>query len=129
MSDETPRIPTSEELAAIELGTALAGMGPDTDRALMITLRLPDGTFVKDIWLSTTDVTALTDGAYAMSLVSGTEQQLAAYGQDDTAGPLLRDEDDVDPWPRLKQNDITDAAVEDLTAEVEEFLKSEGGQA
>ncbi|MGW2520470.1 hypothetical protein ACWC09_26345 [Streptomyces sp. NPDC001617] len=126
MADETPRIPTSEELAAIELRHALAGMGPDTDRALMVTLRLPDGTYVADIWLSTADVTALTDGALSMSLISHTERQLTY--SDIAAAPLPMDEDDCDPWPRLSQDDITDELVEDMAAEFVEFLKSEGGQ-
>jgi hypothetical protein len=112
--DETPGIPTPEELAATELRYALAGIGPDTDRALMITLRLPDGRFVADVWLSTADVTALTDGATAMALTSSSEQQMAAFDEasDPAAGPLPVDEDVI-------------ASVGD---EAEAFLRN-GGQA
>lgn len=125
MADETPRTPTSEELAAIELRHALAGMGPDTDRALMVTLRLPDGTFVADIWLSTADVTALTDGALSMSLISHAEHQLKY--SDIAAAPLpVDDRDGLDAAADLDPDDLAD-----LTARFDAILNddNEGGQA
>lgn len=121
MADETPRIPTSEELAAIELRHALAGMGPDTDRALMVTLRLPDGTYVADIWLSTADVTALTDGALSMSLISHAERQLKY--SDIAAAPLPIDGDGLDATADLNPDDLAD-----LTARFDAILNDEGSQ-
>lgn len=117
MADETPRIPTSAELAAIELGAALAGMGPDTDRAAMLTIRMPDGTHVKDIWLAATDVTALTDGAHAMSLVANAEAQIRAFD----------DQDAIDPLP-LAEDDLTDADVTDVFTQFASLLGSEDGE-
>jgi hypothetical protein len=111
-ADHNP-IPTPEELAAIELRYALAGIGPDTDRALMVTLRLPDGRFVADVWLSTADVTALIDGATAMALVSGSEQQMRAFDRMDQAAAPLPVDDDV---------------IASVGDEAEAFLKN-GGQA
>jgi hypothetical protein len=119
MATDDNRIPTPEELAAIELRCALTAMGPDTDRALMLTLRLPDGTHAGDVWLSTTDVRALIDGAASMALVSGAEQQMAAY-DDDTDPP-------AGPLP-LAEDDLTDQFVKDGIQAFEEFLKNEGGQ-
>ena len=58
--------PSAQELAAIELGHALANLGPDTDRAVMVTLRMPNGRFVQDVWLSANDVQTLIDGALAI---------------------------------------------------------------
>lgn len=113
MADETPRTPSSAELAAIELRHALAGMGPDTDRALMVTLRLADGTYAGDVWLSATDVTALTDGALSMSLVANAEAQMRAFAEQDAADPLPVDEDD-------------DAAIAAVGDEAEAFLKRGG---
>ena len=89
---------TPEELAAIELGHALANLGPDTDHAVMVTLRLPNGQYVRDVWLSKKDTDALIDGALA----------IAAYRNcdDDTTIPLLPiDDTDV--------NEMV-AALEDL---------------
>ena len=118
MADETPRVPTSEELAAIELGTALANMGPDTDRALMVTLRLPDGTYVADVWLSTTDVTALIDGALSMSLISHAEHQLTY--SDIAAAPLPVDDGDaLDATADLNPDDLAD-----LTARFDAILNN-----
>jgi hypothetical protein len=66
VTDNDPQKCSPEELAAIELGYALANLGPDTDRTLMVTLRLANGRFVKDVWLSANDVQTLIDGALAI---------------------------------------------------------------
>lgn len=81
---------SKEQLAAIELGQALTGLGPDTDRALMVTLRLPNGQYVKDIWLSAKDVDALTDGAIAIG-----EHRLC-FEAEQAAAPLPIDDDVTD---------------------------------
>jgi hypothetical protein len=114
---ETPRIPSEQELAAIELKRALANLGPDTDRALMVTLRLPSGQYVGDVWLSATDITALTDGAFAMSLVADAEAQIRAFDDQDAADPLPPAEDD-----------LTDADVKDVFSNFASLLGSEDGE-
>lgn len=119
MAADDNRIPTPEELAAIELRCALTAMGPDTDRALMLTLRLPDGTHAGDVWLSTTDVRALIDGAASMALVSGAEQQMAAY--DDDADPAAA------PLP-LAEDDLTDSDVDSVFSGFANLLGSEDGE-
>jgi hypothetical protein len=122
---ETPDTPNSPEQAALELYHQLVNLSPDNgDRALLISIRLPNAQLVGDVWLSAEDVEQLIDGTLTIA------QHRMAYGDPEpAAAPLLRDEEDVDPWPRLSQNDITDDAVEDLAAEFQAFLKSEGGQA
>lgn len=118
MAADDNRIPTPEELAAIELRCALTAMGPDTDRALMLTLRLPDGTHAGDVWPSTTDVRALIDGATSMALVSGAEQQMAAYDDaEPAAGPLP-----------LAEDDLTDAIVDNVFSSFATLLGSEDGE-
>ena len=106
-----------EELAAIELKHALANLGPDTDRALMLTLRLSSGQYVGDVWLSATDVTALTDGAFAMSLVADSESQIRAFGDQDAADPLP-----------LSEDDLTDTDVRDVFSNFATLLGSEDGE-
>nr|WSZ21163.1 hypothetical protein OH837_48830 [Streptomyces canus] len=61
---ENPEL--SPEDAAQVLLKALQEIGPDTDRALMATLRLPDHTYVGDVWLSAQDVEELTVAATAL---------------------------------------------------------------
>jgi hypothetical protein len=122
MADETPRTPTPEELAAIELRHALANMGPDTDRALMVTLRLPDSTHVADVWLSTADVTALTDGAISMSLVSHAEQQARTLAADAAAAPLPHGDD-------LDTDALCPDDVKELTDLFDAILNTEDGDA
>jgi hypothetical protein len=86
--------PTPEELAAIELRHGLASLGPDTDRALMVTLRTPSGRYIGDVWLSAQDVEALSDACVS----------IAAYRNcdDDAAAPLPLAEDD------LTEKDVTE---------------------
>ncbi|MFD8839826.1 hypothetical protein [Streptomyces griseofuscus] len=77
---------TPEELAASALHQQLINLGPDTDRALMLTLRLPNGRYVGDVWLSLEDVRALTDAGMGLAMVRETT---------DAAAPLQLDEDEV----------------------------------
>lgn len=100
-----------EELAAIELAQALIGLGPDDDRALMVTLRLPDGTFVKDVWLSTKDVDALTDGCISMG-----ENRLC-FEAEAAAAPLP-----------LAEDDLTDSDVNAMFTGLAGLLGAEDGQ-
>lgn len=110
MADETPDVPPSaQEMAALELYHQLVNLSDDGDRALMVTLRLPNGRYIGDVWLSQQDVEHLADGAMALA-------DHRNHFAEQAAAPLPLDEDD-----------ITDAAMEDLAADFEEFLKSEGG--
>ena len=66
---------TPEELAALELYHQLINLSPaDGDRALMVTLRLPNGRYVGDVWLSKQDVTALADASVGLAAVRDYEQ-------------------------------------------------------
>ncbi|MFF7476651.1 hypothetical protein [Streptomyces sp. NPDC008092] len=95
---------TPEELAALELYHQLANLSDETaDRALLLTLRMPNGRYVGDVWLSRQDVEGLTDSSLGLAMVK------ADHGQQ--AEPLL----DVDA------NDIAD-----VIAEAESFL-TDGG--
>lgn len=100
-----------EQLAAIELGAALTGLGPDDDRALMVTIRLADGTFVKDVWLSAKDVDALTDGAIAIG-----EHRLC-FEAEAAAAPLP-----------LAEDDLTDSDVNDVFTGFASLLGAEDGE-
>ncbi|MEV7034584.1 hypothetical protein AB0N99_30685 [Streptomyces sp. NPDC093272] len=52
------------EMAALELFHQLANLSPDdSDRSLIVSLRLPNGRHVGDVALSAADVTALSDAA------------------------------------------------------------------
>jgi hypothetical protein len=109
--DDSEREYSREELAAIELGAALTGLGPDDDRALMVTLRLPDGAFVKDVWLSTKDVDALTDGCIAIG-----EHRLC-----------FEAEAAAEPLP-LAEDDLTDGDVHDVFSGFASLLGAEDGE-
>ncbi|MGW3383342.1 hypothetical protein ACWDCO_24540 [Streptomyces albogriseolus] len=66
---------TPEELAALELYHQLINLSPDDgDRALMVTLRLPNGRYVGDVWLSKQDVTDLADASVGLAAVRDYEQ-------------------------------------------------------
>ncbi|MFE1451981.1 hypothetical protein [Streptomyces olivaceoviridis] len=61
---------TPEELAALELYHQLANLSPDNgERALMVTLRLPNGRYVGDVWLSKQDVPDLSDACIGLAAV------------------------------------------------------------
>lgn len=109
MADHSEQQPSSQELAALELYHQLINLSPDSgDNALMLTLRLPNGRYVGDVWLSAGDVEQLTDGTLTIS------QDRIVYGPlEQAAAPLPVDEDD-------------DAAIAAVGDEAEEFLKSGG---
>lgn len=61
---------TPEELAALELYHQLLNLGPDNgDRTVMVTLRLPNGRYVGDVWLSKQDVDDLADATVGLAAV------------------------------------------------------------
>lgn len=67
---ESNEQPTSQELAALELYHQLVNLSPDNgDRALMATLRLPNGRYIGDVWLSTQDVQDLADASVGLAAV------------------------------------------------------------
>jgi hypothetical protein len=74
------------ELAAMELFHQLVNLSPDdAGRALIVSLRLPDGRHIGDVVLSAPDVTALTDAARLKRLA---DDGLAAWPatEDDITG-------------------------------------------
>jgi hypothetical protein len=97
---------TPEELAALELYHQLVNLSPDNgDRALMVTLRMPNGRYIGDVWLSTPDVQDLADASVGLAAVR--EHQQAA----DEGEPLL---------------DVDASDVNDLIRETEAFLGNGG---
>lgn len=105
MSDHRDEQPSAQELAALELYHQLVNLSPDSgERALMATLRLPNGRYVGDVWLTIQDVQDLADASVGLAAVR--EHQDA-----DTAEPLL---------------DVDAKDVADLIRETESFL-SDGG--
>jgi len=84
--------PTSQELAALELYHQLLNLGPDNgDQALMVTLRLPSGRYIGDLWLSTTDVETAVDKLIAVNI------QRADL-----------DDPPADPLPQVDWKDVAD---------------------
>lgn len=107
--DNPEQHPSSQEMAALELYHQLVNLSPDHgDNALMLTLRLPNGRYVGDIWLSTQDVQWLADGAMAICVQRGLEDEA-----EQAAGPLPVDEDD-------------DEAIAAFVSRIEEFLENGG---
>lgn len=105
--DDIPQ-PTSEELAALELYHQLLNLGPDNgDRALMVTLRLPSGRYIGDVWLSTTDVELTVDKLIAVNI------QRADL-----------DDPPADPLPELPQVDWKDVA--DVVHGFQQLLSEDG---
>ncbi|MGW0335488.1 hypothetical protein ACWD0J_27060 [Streptomyces sp. NPDC003011] len=100
-----PEPSLNPEAAAQALYQALKNMGPDTDRALMATLRLPDGRYIGDVWLSAQDVQALSDGAVSIADYRNCSEEA-------TRPPAL---------------DASDKAVANMFAGFDALLKSEGG--
>ncbi len=60
---------TPEELSALELYHQLLNFPDNGDRALMVTLRLPNGRYVGDVWLSKQDIDDLSDACVGLSAV------------------------------------------------------------
>lgn len=104
MADREPF--SSEELAAIELGYALKNLGPDTDRVAMVTIRLANGRYIEDVWLSKKDLENLVDASIAIS-----ERQSLA----EAADPLPLDDE------------VTAETVTDVVRGFERLL-SDGGE-
>lgn len=71
---------TPQELSALELYHQLVNLSPDDgDRALLVTLRLPNGRYVGDVWLSRQDVDDLADASVGLAAVrdlGGLEQDI-----------------------------------------------------
>ncbi|MFF0009611.1 hypothetical protein ACFYQT_40155 [Streptomyces tibetensis] len=103
MSDQPQHTP--EELAAIELAHGLKNLGPDTDRALMVTLRLPNCRYVEDVWLSKEDIQNLIDASIAIS-----ERQAL--------------EEAAEPLP-LAEDDLTETDISSVVAGFEHLLGGE----
>ncbi|GHC37597.1 MULTISPECIES: hypothetical protein [Streptomyces rochei group] len=81
-----------EYLPALELYHQLLNVSPDNgDRALLITLRLPNGRYVGDVWLSKQDVADLSDACVGLAAV-----------RDYTDATQLPDPDDVDFAAEIK---------------------------
>jgi hypothetical protein len=108
-SQPGPKPELNPEQAAQVLYQALTNLGPDTDRALMATLRLPNGAYIGDVWLSEKEVADLSNGAMAIAdrrrFIEAAEQRLLSQVS------LTADED----------------AITALGDEAEAFLKN-GGQ-
>lgn len=93
---------TPEELAALELYHQLANLSPDDgDRTLMVTLRMPNGRYVGDVWLSMRDVQDLADASVGLAAVRDHQDAV------DSGEPLL---------------DVDADDVADLISETEAFL-------
>ncbi|NUS82692.1 MAG: hypothetical protein HOY75_08060 [Streptomyces sp.] len=106
--------PSSQELAAMELYHQLLNLSDDDgDRALMVTLRLPSGRYVGDVWLSQKDVEDVAD-----SLIE------RAIRRADAAEGLIP----AEPLP-ICEDDLTAETVDDTIAEFEHLLANGGDQA
>ncbi|MGW0948529.1 hypothetical protein ACWD4O_39065 [Streptomyces sp. NPDC002623] len=92
MSDFDEPMPTDDELRALALYNHLVNLSPDNgDRALMITLRMPDGRRIGDVWLSAQYVQNLIDSTIGMALLANAENRLAeaeAAAEEPTAATL-----------------------------------------
>jgi hypothetical protein len=76
MAEETPN---KAELAALELYHQLVNLSAaHDDNALMVTLRLPNGRYVGDVWLSAPDVESLTDASMGIGMIRAGAEQHAA---------------------------------------------------
>lgn len=69
MADHNEKPPYDPEMAALELYHQLINLSPDADRALMLTLRLPNGRYIGDVWLSRQDVTDLADASIGVAAI------------------------------------------------------------
>lgn len=113
MSDETPDTPQDpQEQAGLELFHQLVNLSPDDgDIFLRLTVRLANGRLVGDVVLSSGDVNQLIESAITV------REHRALFGDgDDAAGPLPLAEDDLD-----------EAAVDDVFSGFATLLGSEDG--
>jgi hypothetical protein len=66
---ENEQQPTPQDLAALELYHQLCNLSPDDgDRVLMVTLRMPNGRYIGDVWLSQQDVETAVDKLIAVNI-------------------------------------------------------------
>ena len=101
---------TPEELAALELYHQLANLSDETaDRALLVTLRMPNGRYVGDVWLSKRDLEGLIDSSLGLAMMNTAHDQLDQM-------PTVLPEVDAE-------------AVTDVVGGFEALLKAEGGDA
>jgi hypothetical protein len=101
--------PTPQQMAALELFHQLVNLSPDDgDKALMVTLRMPNGQFVGDVWLSQADVEAATDKLIVVNVQRA----------DAEAG--------LEPAEPLAEDDLTEESVAEGIKAFERFL-SDGG--
>lgn len=98
--------PSSQELAALELYHQLVNLSPDNgDRDVMVTLRLPNGRYVGDVWLTIQDVQDIADASVGLAAVR--EHQEAT-----TSEPLLGvDAKDVADLIRETESFLTDGGI------------------
>jgi hypothetical protein len=94
---------TPEELAALELYHQLVNLSPDQGKpAVLVTLRLPSGRYVGDVWLTVPDVNDLSDACVGLAAVRDYEH----------ANPLTA----PDALPEVDTADVTQmvTALENL---------------
>lgn len=111
MAEPNEQQPNSQEMAALELYHQLVNLSADDgDRAVMVSLRLPNGRYVGDVWLSRQDVQHLADGAMFIA-------DRRNHFSEQAAGPLP-----------LAEDDLTDADIGDVFSGFAGLLGSEDGE-
>ncbi|MCI3279119.1 hypothetical protein [Streptomyces cylindrosporus] len=114
MADQTPErphIPNPRELAELLLHQ-LQHLDPDGIPALMVTLRLADGTYIGDANLSLPAEDGLVD-----AVISFSNYMDCTGGAEPAAAPLP-----------LAEDDLTDADVDDVLTGFATLLGSEDGE-
>lgn len=109
---ERPHIPNPQELAELLLHQ-LQNLDPDGVPALMVTLRLADGTYIGDARLSLPAEDGLVD-----AVISFSNYLDCTGGAEPASAPLP-----------LAEDDLTDADVADVMAGFDALLNPEGGDA
>lgn len=74
---------TPEEMAALELYHQLCNLSPEGERAIHITLRMPNCRYVGDVWLGLEDMKRLADACMSLALVRETAEAAAPLPADD----------------------------------------------
>lgn len=113
MADQTPErphIPNPRELAELLLHQ-LQHLDPDGIPALMVTLRLADGTYIGDARLSLPAEDGLVDAVISFS------NYMDCMGSSEPAAPLP-----------LAEDDLTDEDIDDVVAGFATLLGSEDGE-